>query len=316
LDLLLSTKINRTHLEQPENFKGIFPAVVTPFKADSKLDVKTFEQLSARLYRANVAGLFVGGNMGEWYTLTLQERKALAESSVASSAGRGRTILHVGCARMEDSIELAKFGEQIGVDAIASLPPYTSRLAEKDIVYYYRQIARTTQLPVFIYYHPVLTGFHLTKSAMESIFSEPNITGVKYTDYDLLTLTNLLGFRDKRLQIFNGHDQVLFPALSLGASGGIGSFYNVIPRAFVSLYQRKSEGNIVPALKLQEQINEFIQMVKKYPLIPALKYILHLTDCGTPVFRATIVPLNESEKRSLEHDITNSEFFNAWKIEN
>ena len=302
-------------MEYPEKFKGIFPAIITPFKANSDIDPETFEHLAARLYKAKVQGLFVGGNMGEWYTQTLQERKHIAECAVACSRGLGRTILHVGCTRIEDAMELAAFGEKIGVDAIASLSPYSARLPEKDIVYYYRELARSTGLPVFVYYHPVLTGFHLTKGAVESIFSELNIAGIKYTDYDLLTLTNLIGFQERRLHVFNGQDQVLFPALLLGASGGIGSFYNIIPRAFVSLYQYNQEGNMAAARKLQDQINEFIQMVKAYPLIPALKYILHVNGTGTSVFRATMVALTENEKRRLEHDLSNSEFFHAWRIE-
>lgn len=301
-------------MEYSKKFSGIFPAVVTPFTGSSEIDFKAFEKLAGHLYNSNVQGLFVGGNMGEWYTQTLEERKRVADLALKISKGVGKVILHAGSTRLEDAIELARYGEKIGVDAIASLPPYHARLTEADVVSYYRQLAQATQLPFFIYHHPGLTGYQMNSITLEMMESLPNMAGIKYTDYDLLNYANLIEFKNRGLCIMNGHDQVLFPGLSMGASGGIGSFYNVIPKAFTRLYGYTREGNMDAARQLQQQINQFIQVVKKYSLIPALKYILHLNDIGTGNFRVSIVPLSPNDKKQLEHALDENSFYNEWKI--
>ena len=119
----------------------------------------------------------------------------------------------------------------------------------------------------------------------------------------------MIEFQDRRLHVLNGHDQVLFSSLLLGASGGIGSFYNIIPEAFVDLYEFVKKGNIDEARSLQQQINKFIMIAKAYALIPALKHILHVAGCGTGAFRTSIEPLTQHEKMQLETDLKESIFF-------
>jgi N-acetylneuraminate lyase len=301
-------------MENSRKIEGIFPAVLTPFKEDGKIDFQTFESLVDRLYRAGVHGLFVGGNMGEWYTQTVEERKSLAAQAMALSNGRGRVILHVGCTRMEDTLELAKFGENLGVSAIASLPPYHVRLSEKDLVLYYRRLAEASPLPLFIYYHPALTGYHLSPGLYEMIESIPNIAGVKYTDYDLLNLVNLIQLKNTDLGIMNGHDQILFPSLLLGASGGIGSFYNIIPQAFVKIYNTIIEGDMEHARELQQKVNQFIGVIKRSALIPSFKYILQVSGIGTEYFRVTLQPLSIDEKDKLKKYIREDRFFEQWTV--
>lgn len=295
-------------------FSGIYPAVLTPFKANLDIDFKAFEKLVEHLYASGAAGIFVGGNMGEWYTQTLEERKQVAELAVKLSKGLGKVILHVGNFRTQDAIDLARFGEKIGVDGIASLPPYYARLQERDVVYYYRQVAEATSLPFFLYHFPMLTGYQIGKETMEMMATLPNMAGVKFTDHELLNLTNLIEFENKGLCVMNGQDQVLFPSLSMGASGGIGSFYNIIPRAFVSLYQDTRNGNMEAARQLQQEIKLFVTTVKQFPLIPAFKHILQLNGIGSGHYRIAVVPLSDNVKDKLEHYLNESDFYHTWKI--
>jgi N-acetylneuraminate lyase len=314
MDLLLPTKIIVNTMKNSKQFQGIYPAMLTPFNSDSILDLRAMEKLVGHLYENGVDGLFVGGNMGEWFSQTIEERKSVAEHAVELSKGRGKVILHVGSSRFEDAIELAQYAAEIGADAIGSLPPYYARLSEKDIVQYYTKLSQSTSLPVFLYYHPALTGYQIGAATFEMLENVSNIAGLKFTDYDLLTLFNLINFSNKRLNIMNGHDQVLSSSLAIGATGGIGSFYNVVPSAFVSVYQLLKEGNVDEANKLQQEINRFIQVVKKFPLIPAFKFILQLNDIISENYRVSIAPLSQSDKNQLERDLDENIFYNKWKI--
>ena len=295
-------------------FTGIYPAIVTPFDENLNLDLEGFEKLVDRLYLAGVQGFFVGGNIGEWYTQTIEERKKVVTDAVKLSKGRGKVIFHVGCTRISEAVELAHYGEKIGVDALGSLPPYQTQLTEEETIQYFKTLAQATDLPLLIYYHPVLTRCELSERYFEIMESIPAFAGVKYTDYDLLNLINLIEFQDRRLSILNGHDQVLFPSLKLGVAGGIGSFYNIIPRAFVRLYKQVMEGHEDNARLQQQEINHFIRLIKKYRLIPALKFILQLNNIGTRTFRAPMLPLTEIDRNCLERELNENEFYNEVKI--
>src|SRR5688572_24894686 len=87
--------------------QGIIPAVLTPFSARGAVDFDYFHAHVDRLYNAGVDGIYVGGNAGEWYAMSIDERKALARAAVEASRGRGLGLVHVGALRIEDSIELA-----------------------------------------------------------------------------------------------------------------------------------------------------------------------------------------------------------------
>ena len=141
------------------SIQGIFPAVLTPFRPSGEPDLDLFSAHTNRLYEAGVDGVFVGGNAGEWYAMTVAERKMLAAQAVEISRhARGKTLVHVGALRVEDSVELARHAEQIGADAIGSLPPYVQSCTLEEVRWWFEQIAASTGLPFFVYYFPPLDG--------------------------------------------------------------------------------------------------------------------------------------------------------------
>jgi N-acetylneuraminate lyase len=282
-----------------QKLEGIYPAVITPFRDAHSIDLDALAALVDRLLDAGVDGVYVGGNTGEWYLQTLEERKAAARCAVESAHGRGRVLVHVGCNSTADALELARHAERIGADGISSLPPYVARCTGCEIVNYYKRIASATELPCFVYHFPALTG----PGPLQAIADLPGIRGVKFTDMNLYELGLLAERRSDGFLVLNGHDQVLLPGLVMGARGGVGSFYNVYPELFVSLYRAWKSGDMSIAESCQRQINQRIQAVKKHRLIPALKFMVCLHGIEAGVCREPVLPLSTEEQRQLASDL-------------
>jgi N-acetylneuraminate lyase len=281
-------------------FKGIYPAILTPFADEDRIDFDAFAGLVDWLYKAGVDGLYVGGNTGQWYLQTVEERKALARAAVELSRGRGKVIVHVGTTATRDAVELARDAERAGADAIGSLPPYTARPAAQEIIEYYRRLASSTGLPCFVYYFPAVTG----AVAIESLCALPGITGVKFTDMNLYELGQLAERSPAGLTLLNGHDQVLMPALAMGAHGGVGSFYNVIPEEFVGVWRAWCAGDLACAQRRQRSINRLIRVTKQYRLVPALRFLLGLQGLVPGIERGPSLPLAAAERTALEREVS------------
>ena len=107
----------------------------------------------------------------------------------------------------------------------------------------------------------------------------PNVAGLKFTDHDFYRLSLI---RNAGKVAFSGYDEVLAAGLLMGASGGIGTFYNLVPELFVEIYRLGQAGRWTEARAVQARVNELIELSIRYPCFPAVKAILRWTgiDCG------------------------------------
>ncbi len=259
--------------------RGILPATITPLDGDGRFLRSAFERLLDRLYGADVHGVYVCGTTGEGLLLSRADREAVAEAAVASTPRGKHVVVHVGAASMEDTLHLARHAARIGAHAISSLPPTTAPFSFADIYRYYDVLARTSEVPLVVYYFPQIAPVMDTTERLEALCSLPNVCGVKYTDFDLYRMSLIAA---PGRVVFNGRDEVLAAGLLMGANGGIGSFYNLAPELFVALFAAAEAGRWEEARALQARINVLIRVVLEFPLFPAIKAMLGWSglDCG------------------------------------
>ncbi len=264
--------------EWKHRFRGVFPAAVTPFDANGEFAAATFERLIARLYETGVQGVYVCGQTGEGLLQSAEMRQQVAETAVRCSPKDRTVILHVGAGRLADAIQLARHAERIGASAVSSLPP-AGNYNFAELHDYYKQLAKASGLPLLIYYYPEANPITVTLEELLDLCSIPNVIGLKFTDFDLYRLhqINLSG-----KVIFNGRDEVLAAGLLLGADGGIGSFYNLVPELFLRIYESARNSKWDEARRAQDQVNELIRITLKFPMLSAVKTMLKWQgfDCG------------------------------------
>ena len=280
--------------------EGIVPAALTPFGRDGKVDLHRFEKHLQDLYAAGVNGVMVGGTAGEWYSLTVDEREALAEVAVEVSHNRGKTLVQVGCLYVQDAIRLANHAARIGADAVSSLPPFAARFHDTEIRNYFERVSSAAGLPSFIYYFPALTGGTYSDSFFTELRRLPLLSGCKFTHSNLFDLSALI---ESGWSVLNGYDPNLSSALMMGASGAIGAYHNVLPCEAVGIYKACISGDIRLADQLQREMNRVIRIVRKYRLIPALKFIMGMRNEHFGVMREPWLPLSKDEQRQIAKEM-------------
>jgi N-acetylneuraminate lyase len=280
--------------------KGILPATITPFDDNGRFAAKVFEQLLDRLYAAGVHGVYVCGTTGEGMLQSRRQREAIVEVAVASTPPGRQVVAHVGAASLDEARELAVHAAKAGAHAISSLPPLSASFSFPQVRAYYESLAQASDLPLVVYYFPEICSSISTADQLESLCALPNVIGVKFTDFDLYKMSQVV--RPDRC-VFNGRDEVLTAGLLMGANGGIGTFYNLVPELFVGIYNAAEAGEWEQARAIQRQVNALIRLTLRFPLFPAVKQILEWSglECGACLPPRSL--LNDLERRTLRESL-------------
>ncbi|MGX8701243.1 dihydrodipicolinate synthase family protein [Caproiciproducens sp.] len=256
---------------QITDIKGVIPATMTFFDKDENIDEKRTRGIIEFLLGAGVDGLYLTGSTGECFTMSLEERKQVVEIVMDQVKGRVPVIVHVGDIGTKKSIELAKHAEAVGVDAISSVPPFYWNFSPDNIYHYYEDIARSTSLPMIVY-NIQLAGI-MDKNMLLRIAEIENVKGLKYTARSHDELGSLKSILGKDFMIYSGCDEMAFSGLCFGADGIIGSFYNVIPELYKSIYECVKKSDIPGGIRLQKIADELIFAALQYDL-PSIIYVL------------------------------------------
>lgn len=280
-------------------FGGILPAAVTPFDADGRFCPEVFEKLLARLYRAGADGVYVCGTTGEGMLQSAPQRRSIAAAAVALSPPGAQVIVHVGAPSTSEAVELARHAGHVGAAAVSSLPP-AGGYSFPEIRGYYARIAEAAEIPLFVYYFPAVAAAVLELDQILELCALPGVAGIKLTDFDLYRLWAL---KQEGVTVFNGRDEVLAAGLLMGADGGIGTFYNLLPEAFCRLYALARSGDWASARAEQDRANELVRVLSSFPLFPAVKQILDWSGlpCGTCLGPRR--PLSAQERQRLRERI-------------
>jgi N-acetylneuraminate lyase len=279
------------------DFRGIIPAIITPVDDDGRFQLEPFAQLVGRLYHAGVYGLYVCGQTGEGLQQSPDQRKSVAEAAVQLSP-RGKTVIvHVGAPATGTAVDLARHASRVGAHAISSLPP-AGNYSFGEIRDYYQALASASDIPLIIYYFPSIAPAIQTTDQILELCRIPNVAGLKFTDSDFF---RLWAIRQSGAVVFNGSDEMLIAGLIMGANGGIGSTYNLMPESFVELYSHAAAGRWEEARAVQGRINEMLDVLLRYPVHPAIKAVLRWSglDCGNCIPpRRHLSPSEENDLRA------------------
>lgn len=245
-----------------EKYKGIIPAFYACYDKNGEISAEATKSLVEFLISKGVKGLYVGGSSGECIYHSVQDRKKTLEAVMEANRGRITIIAHVACNNTKDSCELARHAESLKVDAIATIPPIYFRLPESAIAKYWNDISQAAPNTDYIIYNiPQLAGVALTLSLFDEMLKNPKVIGVKNSSMpiqDIQMFCRQAKKNNREVIIFNGPDEQFVGGRMIGAEGGIGGTYGVMPELFVRLNEMIDSGDTKNARALQDDINEII----------------------------------------------------------
>ena len=233
-------------------YQGIIPALYACYDDNGAISPERVEAFTEHLIKKGVKGLYVGGSSGECIYQSVAERKLLLEHVMKVAKGRITIIAHVACNNTADSMELAAHAESVGVDAIASIPPIYFRLPEHAIAQYWNDISSAAPNTEFIIYNiPQLAGVSLTLPLLREMLKNKNVVGVKNSSMPVQDIQMFKMEGGKDFIVFNGPDEQLVSGLVIGAEGGIGGTYGVMPELYLKIVELVKENKIKEAQEIQ-----------------------------------------------------------------
>ena len=254
-------------------FKGIMPAIVTPFNDDGTLKKETARKLFEYELNYGIKGFYVNGATGEGLYLPEKTRMEMIETAVDVCKGKGAVINHVGAIDANSALRLAKHAGEVGCDAISSLVPnYVNNYSTEQVLDYYKRISDASGLPVLVYCTGLLkdSPYEFMKKALGT----GNVIGLKYTMPNYYNMQQITLLNGGDINVINGPDESLICGLTMGADGGIGSTYNLMGAWYVELYDAFCAGEFEKARQLQFRINKVITVLLRHDCIPAIKEAL------------------------------------------
>lgn len=297
-----------THL-----LNGLVAATHTPFKKDGSLNLDGIEKIAAHLSSNKVDIAFIGGSTGESHSLNVEERMSLAKRWFEVVKGtKLNVVVHVGSNCLEDARTLAKQAQQLQAMAISALTPsYFKPKNVEALVDCCSFIASAAPgLPFYYYDIPTMTGVNLfmpdfIDRAGKSI---PNLKGLKFTNVDFMSFQLCSQMDGGRFEILWGVDEMLLPALSVGAHGAVGSTYNFAAPIYHRIIEAFKKFDFETARKEQLRSIKLVNILVKRGYMASAKAMMGMlgVDVGSP--RLPNVALKQDELVSLRSDLENESY--------
>lgn len=281
-----------------EKFKGIFPALLTPFDRHGNVNTEVLRELVDYNLKKGVTGFYVGGSTAEAFLLTEKERLQIMKTVSEQSNGKCTLIAHVGCISTAQSIKFAKEAQELGYDAVSSVAPFYYKFSFEEIKKFYFDIVNAVDLPMFIYNFPAFSGVNLTVDNIKEFLTDDRFLGVKHTSFDYFALERFKTAFPEKL-VYNGYDEMFLAGLSMGADGAIGSTFNFMAEKFIQIRELFLQNDLQSAQKVQREANIIIQALCKVGVMQGEKAVLDALGFDFGPARAPFGSLSEAQKDEL-----------------
>ena len=294
--------MNRKKLE------GLIAAPFTPMQGDGSLNLAIIPAYYEMLKANGVKGAFICGSTGEGVSLSLNEKKAVAEvwAAVAKDDHDFIVMPLLGGTCLADCKELALHANEIGLNAISFTAPFYFKPASVEILANCcKEIAAVVPDMPFYYYHiPVLTSVNFPMidllKAVDNLI--PNFAGIKYTHEDFMDFLSCKNFSNGKYDMLWGRDENMLPALALGTKAAVGSTFNYAAPLYYDLIDAFNNGNLQTANSLQQKSIDMITLLGKYGGIATGKAYMKLLgiDCGE--FRLPVKNMSTEQFEAFKKD--------------
>ena len=242
-----------------KKFQGVIPAFYACYDEKGEISPERVRKLARYLLEKGVQGLYVGGSSGECIYQSVAERKVVLENVMAEVGGKMTIIAHVACNNTADSQDLARHAESLGVDAIAAIPPIYFHLPPYGIAEYWNDISAAAPNTGFIIYNiPQLAGVALTPALLDEMRKNPRVIGVKNSSMPTQDIQMWKDQGGADFVVMNGPDEQFVSGLAMGATGGIGGTYAVMPELFLKAKDLLYAGQVAQAAAVQNEICRII----------------------------------------------------------
>jgi len=274
----------------------ILTAIVTPFKKDGAVDLERFRALAAHLADNGSDGLVVTGTTGESPTLSDDERFALYEAALEEVGDRATVVAGTGTYSTDHSIHLTARAHELGVHGFLVVTPYYNKPPVRGIVRHFEAIASVTDRSIIAYNIPGRVVLNLETETIAQLAEIPNVTAVKQANPDLEQARAIV---DLGLDLYAGDDDLVFPFLELGGTGGVCVHTHVVGPQVQEMVRRFRAGDVEGARALNEELQPSIDLLRVVVNPIAIKCALNLLGHEVGGLRLPLVEATAGEREEV-----------------
>lgn len=280
--------------------------VITVFDKDGNIDYKGNERVWDHIIAGGIDGLVILGSTGEFFALTLQEKKALIAHACRYLKGRTELIFGTGCENMEDTVSLSNFALEHGADAVMVVSPYYFSLSQQSLEKFYDDVAEGINGDMYLYNYPDRTVHSIApETAYHLAMRHKNIIGVKDSVGPMdhtRRMIDLIKPERPDFIVYCGLDENFAHNVLSGGNGAVGGLSNVMPRLCADMKDAVNAKDFEKVAVLQQKINRAVVMYGvSVPYIPAVKTVaklLNIIDCDA--CRTPIIACDAEQTAALD----------------
>jgi dihydrodipicolinate synthase/N-acetylneuraminate lyase len=288
-------------IQKPIDLHGVITPLVTPFDQHNHIDFSALCQVVDFVIAGGVQAVMVGGTTGEGMMLSLDERKALAESVVRQASGRVKVIIHTGCIDTGSTVELTKHACATGADIVSAITPYFFTFNDEQLFHHFVSVAEAAQdTPVLLYVFPGNAKNDISPALLARLLkAAPNIAGIKSSNDDLVRFQDYVKVGGEDFVPCFGVDELMLGGLVFGSKAQISGNSNSFPEPFVALYQAFQAGEYQRAQELQEKVNSIVALHHAGATIAYFKATLKQRGIPAGRVRPPMRELTEDEMQEV-----------------
>ena len=294
-------------MAQIMNFKGIYTALITPFK-NGKIDEKAFQSFVEWQIKEGIHGLVPCGTTGESPTLSHTEHNRIIDLCIEVAKGRVPVMAGTGSNSTEEAIMTTLHAKKAGADGALIVAPYYNRPTQEGIFQHYKKIAEETKLPIIIYNIPGRSGVNITDDTLARLLALPYLVGVKDATGDLsrpYTLRAKLSAKTKAPQLLSGEDMTAVAFNAAGGQGCISVVSNIMPKRCAQVQEACLKGDYTTAAKLHETLVPLNSVMFCETSPAPVKFAASLIGKCKPDLRLPLVQPSDDSKKHISQVLKN-----------
>lgn len=238
---------------KPENIRGLFTALITPFK-DGGVDARAFEELVEWQISQGVHGLVPCGTTGESPTLSHEEHKQVVEICIKVAAGRVPVMAGAGSNSTVEAIEFTRHAEKVGAALTLQVSPYYNKPTQEGLYQHFKAIHDASGIPMIIYNIPGRSVVNITDDTLARLAELPRVAGIKDATGDLARVSTLRAKVGDRLALLSGEDMTTVGFNAMGGQGLISVTSNITPRQCADIQNACLASDYKKALQIHETL--------------------------------------------------------------
>ncbi|MBL3547751.1 dihydrodipicolinate synthase family protein [Chryseobacterium sp. KMC2] len=282
------------------NWEGIYPAVLTPFTKEGKIDFEMFAINTEAQIKAGVHGIILAGTLGEASALETEEKFELLQYAKKITQGRIPVILNLSENTTKNAVNFAQKAKELGADGLMLLPPMRYKADSREVVEYFKAVATATDLPILIYNNPVDYGIYVTLEMFDELIEYPTIQAVKESTRDLANVTRMINRFGKRIKILGGVDTICLETLMLGADGLVAGLVDAFPNETMAMYNSVKAGEYDKAVAIYRWFMPLLELDIHPKLIQYIKLAATAEGISSPYVRAPRLELQGEEAARIK----------------